>query len=233
MHPSPLRPSPLRPSPLRSVKEFLNHLQAFLEWTPGRRLPRRSVGLELPGNRKPKQAKVRRLRKLGEVSEQDYPWPESGRLAGIDFGTVRIGVSICDPSRTWISPLETFHRQTPTQEAAHFLKLTREHQILGWVVGLPIHCDGRDSRKAQEARDFARWLSETTQRPVRFVDERYSTALATRLLRELELTHKQRKKQLDKIAAHIILDAYLESAKHPGFRPLTLENSSDAQISLD
>lgn len=118
-------------------------------------------------------------------------------------------------------------------ETRHFVKLTQDNQILGWVVGLPIHCDGRDSVKAREARAFAAWLSETTQRPVRFVDERYSTALANRLLRELELTHKQRKKQLDKIAAHIILEAYLESSKHPGFRPITLENSDDANVALD
>ena len=163
----------------------------------------------------------------------EYVWPAAGRLAGIDFGTVRIGVSICDPSRTWISPLETFQRRTEALETRHFVKLTQENQILGWVVGLPIHCDGRDSVKAREARAFAAWLSETTQRPVRFVDERYSTALANRLLRELELTHKQRKKQLDKIAAHIILEAYLESSKHPGFRPITLENSDDANVALD
>jgi putative holliday junction resolvase len=176
----------------------------------------------------------------GGVRPNDHPpesgelvWPVTGRLAGIDFGTVRIGVSICDPSRTWISPLETFQRRTEALETRHFVKLTQENQILGWVVGLPIHCDGRDSVKAREARAFAAWLSETTQRPVRFVDERYSTALANRLLRELELTHKQRKKQLDKIAAHIILEAYLESSKHPGFRPITLENSDDANVALD
>ena len=100
-------------------------------------------------------------------------------------------------------------------------------------MGLPIHCDGRDSSKAREVRQFSKWLIDTTKRPVRFIDERYTTALATRLLREVELTHKQRKKQLDKIAAHIILEAYLESAKHPGFTPITLENIDDAQISLD
>jgi putative Holliday junction resolvase len=170
---------------------------------------------------------------LGEINPYDLPWPTAGRLAGIDFGTVRIGISLCDPSRTWTSPLETFERKATAVEAKHFEKLTRENQILGWIVGLPLHCDGRDSAKAREARQFAKWLILTTQRPVRFIDERYTTALATRLLRELDLTHKQRKKQLDKIAAHIILDAYLESSKHPSFTPITLENIDDAQISLD
>jgi putative Holliday junction resolvase len=67
-------------------------------------------------------------------------------------------------------------------------------------------------------------LRDETDRPVRFVDERYTTALATRMLRDVELTHKQRKKQLDKIAAHIILESYLESAKQPYFEPLPLED---------
>lgn len=160
-------------------------------------------------------------------------WPETGRLAGVDYGTVRIGVSLCDPSRTWISPLETFQRRAEPQEARHFRKLADDNQILGWVVGLPIHCDGRDSTKAKEAREFARWLSETTARPVRFVDERYSSALATRLLRELNLTHAQRKKHLDKVAAHIILEAYLESSKHPGYRPITLENQNHEDGTMD
>jgi len=151
---------------------------------------------------------------LGEINPYDLPWPDSGRLAGIDFGTVRIGVSLCDPSRTWTSPLETFQRKAQAIEVKHFQQLTRENQIAGWVVGLPLHCDGRDSSKAREVRDFSKWLISTTARPVRFIDERFTTALATRLLRELNLTHKQRKKQLDKIAAHIILDAYLESSKH-------------------
>jgi putative Holliday junction resolvase len=170
---------------------------------------------------------------VGQIDNQELPWPSSGRLAGVDYGTVRIGLSICDPSRSWTSPLDTIHRQTPVREAELFEKLVRNNEIAGWVVGLPIHCDGRDSPKAKEAREFARWLTETTGLPIRFVDERYSTAMANRLLREAELTHKQRKKQVDKIAATVILDAYLESSKHPNFRPITLENLGDAYVPLD
>lgn len=102
--------------------------------------------------------------------------------------------------------------------------MARENQILGWVVGLPIHCDGRESQKSEEARDFASWLYHTTELPVRFIDERYTTALANRLLRDADLTHKKRKKQVDKIAALLILESYLESAKHPSFQPLPLED---------
>lgn len=189
--------------------------------------------LELAEVQDSPQVKLRGVSILGEINPYDLPWPQAGRLAGIDFGTVRIGISLCDPSRTWTSPLETFERKATAIEAKHFQKLTKENQIGGWVVGLPLHCDGRDSAKAREVRQFVKWLITTTERPVRFIDERYTTALATRLLRDLQMTHKQRKKQLDKIAAHIILDAYLESSKHPGFTPITLENIDDAQISLE
>lgn len=111
------------------------------------------------------------------------------------------------------------------QDAKYFTKLVKENQIGGWVLGLPIHCDGRESAKSKQVREFAIWLRDETQVPVRFVDERYTTALATRMLREVELTHKQRKKQLDKIAAHIILETYLESARQPYFEPTPLEDN--------
>ncbi|HUP79335.1 MAG TPA: Holliday junction resolvase RuvX [Pirellula sp.] len=165
-----------------------------------------------------------RLSDLGNPDSRQFDWPESGRLAGIDFGTVRVGVAICDPSRTWTSPLETYTRRNIALDQEHFEELVRENQILGWVVGLPIHCDGRESRKSEEARDFASWLYHVTEKPVRFIDERYTTALANRLLRDAELTNKKRKKRVDKIAAHLILETYLESAKHPSFQPLPLED---------
>ncbi len=161
---------------------------------------------------------------MGNPDTRQFNWPESGRLAGVDYGTVRIGVSICDPSRTWTSPLETYTRRNESLDQQHFEKLTRDNQILGWVVGLPIHCDGRESQKSQEAREFALWLNHITDRPVRFIDERYTTALANRLLRDAELTHKKRKKQVDKVAALLILETYLESAKQASFLPLPLED---------
>lgn len=151
-------------------------------------------------------------------------WPDSGRLAGVDFGTVRIGVATCDPSRTWTSPYDTYTRQSPESDSKYFIKLAKDNSIGGWVIGLPIHCDGNESMKSKEARQFAKWLSEETDLPVRFVDERFTTAMANRMLREADLTHKKRKKQVDKIAALLILETYLESSKQPYFQPLPLED---------
>jgi len=170
------------------------------------------------------QVKCERLSDLGNPEPRQFCWPESGRLAGVDYGTVRIGVSICDPSRTWTSPLETYTRRNEILDQKHFELIARENQILGWVVGLPIHCDGRESQKSEEAREFALWLNHITERPVRFIDERYTTALANRLLRDAQLSHKKRKKQVDKVAALLILETYLESTKHASFLPLPLED---------
>ena len=151
-------------------------------------------------------------------------WPDNGRLAGIDFGTVRIGIATCDPSRTWTSPFETYTRRSQELDSKYFVKLAKENSIGGWVIGLPIHCDGKESMKSKEARQFAKWLSEETELPARFVDERFTTAQANRMLRDAELTHKKRKKQVDKIAALLILETYLESSKQPYFQPLPLED---------
>jgi putative Holliday junction resolvase len=171
-----------------------------------------------------KQVNSGRLCELGNPDSRNFEWPEAGRLAGVDYGTVRIGIAVCDPSRTWTSPLETYTRRNAVLDQEHFVRVAKENQIMGWVVGLPIHCDGRESKKSEEAREFAIWLNDITGRPVRFVDERYTTALANRMLRDAELTHKQRKKQVDKIAAHFILESYLESAKQPWFQPTPLED---------
>lgn len=161
---------------------------------------------------------------MGNPDGRDFSWPELGRLAGVDYGTIRVGIAICDPSRTWTSPLETYTRRNASLDQKHFETIATVNEIRGWVVGLPIHCDGRESQKSAEAREFASWLNHITTLPVRFVDERYTTALANRMLRDTELTHKQRKKQVDKIAAHFILETYLESAKQPSFQPLPLED---------
>lgn len=162
--------------------------------------------------------------KLGDTDSKFDDWPATGRLAGVDFGTVRIGISLCDPSRTWTSPLETYNRRSLDQDLKYFLRITKENQIGGWVLGLPIHCDGRESAKSTQVRAFAKWLRDETERPVRFVDERYTTALANRMLRDAELSHKKRKKQVDKIAAHIILETYLESSRQDYFEPTPLED---------
>ena len=106
----------------------------------------------------------------------------AGRVAGIDYGTVRIGIALCDPSRTLASPYETYSRRGTEQDARRFQRLVAEEQVTRFVVGLPVHLDGRESRKSEEARMFGRWLGEVTGVAVEFFDERFTSVEAAVLL---------------------------------------------------
>ncbi len=104
---------------------------------------------------------------MSDSPPSDQPdFPATGRIAGIDYGTKRIGVAITDPDRRLASPLANYDRASPAQDAAYFRQLVADEQIVAFVVGLPIHLSGQESRKSREARAFGDWLEETTGRPV-------------------------------------------------------------------
>lgn len=134
-----------------------------------------------------------------------------GRLAGVDFGTVRIGVAISDPGQTISSPLETYNRRTIELDAKYFKELASSEELVGFVVGLPVHMSGDASEKSKEAIAFGEWLYQATEVPVAWIDERYTTAMAREMLNQSSLSGKKRKAQLDKLAAQILLSAYLDS----------------------
>ena len=143
-------------------------------------------------------------------------FPNRGRLAGIDYGTVRIGVAICDPDQTIASPLENYTRRGERNDADFFRRLIEEEDIVGFVVGLPVHLSGDESQKSLEAREFGKWLNQTTDCPVIFYDERFTTAMAEQLLGQEGMTKKKRKARLDKLAAQILLTAFLDSRDTEG-----------------
>lgn len=147
-----------------------------------------------------------------EPAESDFP--TTGRLAGIDYGTVRIGVSISDVDQTIASPLDNYTRRNARLDNQYFVELVRQERIKGFVVGLPVHSSGDESGKSREARAFGRQLSQLTGLPVKWFDERYTTAHAQQLLQDSGLTRKKRKQRLDKLAAQILLMTYLESSRH-------------------
>lgn len=139
-------------------------------------------------------------------------FPTTGRIAGIDYGSVRIGIAITDPGRMLASPYENYTRRDLKSDAARFRDLVSREQVVGLVVGLPVHASGEESAKSYEARQFGRWLQETTGVPVRFYDERFTSVQAEQLLGFAQLTKKRRKQRLDMVAAQIMLASYLESA---------------------
>ena len=137
-------------------------------------------------------------------------FPQTGRLAGIDFGTVRIGIAICDKGQSFASPVENYQRRDLDADARRFNELVKGEEIVGFVVGLPISTDGYETAKSQEAREFGAWLAEVTARPITFHDERFTTSLAHELMIAGNIKASKRKKRLDMIAAQQMLQAYLE-----------------------
>lgn len=147
------------------------------------------------------------------------PIPPRGRLLGIDYGTVRVGLAVSDPDRIIASPLDTYTRQNPDADAAHFRRVIAAERIVGLVVGLPLHADGQESDKSREARAFGDWLRTATGLPVVFGDERFTTALADDAFREANLSHKKRRDRRDRVAAQFILQAFLDAGCPPDELP--------------
>ncbi|HEX4147617.1 MAG TPA: Holliday junction resolvase RuvX [Pirellulales bacterium] len=147
----------------------------------------------------------------------------TGRLAGIDYGTVRIGIAITDSRQTLASPLENYTRRGVAADAEYFRRLVREEGVQAFVVGLPVHLSGNESQKSIEAREFGKWLGETTAVPVHYYDERFTSREALAHLESAELTKKKRKARLDMLAAQIMLTGYLESSRQDSAHPPALD----------
>ena len=138
--------------------------------------------------------------------------PPTGRLVGIDYGTVRVGIAISDLSQTIASPLEVYRRRNEKLDREYFSKLVLAEAPVGFVVGLPLHLSGDESPKSKESKSFGQWLREVTKLPVVWFDERFTTAMAREVLNQSHLSGAKRKAALDKLAAQILLSAFLEAS---------------------
>jgi putative Holliday junction resolvase len=127
-------------------------------------------------------------------------------------------LAVSDPERRIASPLATYRVRTREEDADYFRTLVEAEAIGGLVVGLPIHLSGNEGQKAAEARGFGKWLSERTGLPVVFWDERFTSVEAEDLLQSAGLTKKRRKARIDRVAAQILLQTYLD-AGCPGEQP--------------
>ena len=145
------------------------------------------------------------------------------RLLGVDYGDVRVGLAVSDPDRKIAFPLATYERQGRERDAEHFRALVREEQVGALVVGLPVHLDGREGAKAEGARAFGAWLGGVTGLPVAYFDERFTTVEAEAALWAAGLTHKKRKARRDRVAAQILLQAYLDAGCPEGTEAGPLE----------
>ncbi|MCX7406318.1 MAG: Holliday junction resolvase RuvX [Planctomycetia bacterium] len=148
---------------------------------------------------------------------QDLPENErvmipAGRVAGVDYGRKRIGIAICDAQRIVSSPFCVRQSTGDTvADATFFCTLVASEDIVGFVVGLPVHADGSNSQMSVEVERFGQWLAAVTSRPVVFQDERYSSIEATGLMAGRGLSRGKKKARVDALAAQIVLSAWLET----------------------
>jgi putative Holliday junction resolvase len=133
------------------------------------------------------------------------------RIAGIDYGRTRVGIAVAEMSIGIAHPLANYTRRGAEADTSYFRKLVEDEFIDRFVVGLPVHLDGRESPMSAEARAYGLWLEEVTGREVEFFDERFTSAEAEQLLEAADMTSKQRKARRDQLAAQIMLTAYLEA----------------------
>lgn len=145
------------------------------------------------------------------------------RIAGIDFGTVRIGIATADTEIGIAGPYENYNRRSLALDAEYFKRLAKEERIGRFVVGLPVHLSGHESQKSTEAREFGEWLGGVTGVPVEYFDERFTTSEADELLGSVKFTKKQRQARRDQLAAQIMLAAYLEAGGRGQTSPGGLE----------
>jgi len=140
--------------------------------------------------------------------------PQMQALAGLDLGTVTIGVAVSDGFQSVATPLETIKRKKFTIDAEKLLSILKERSIAGIVLGLPRNMDGSEGPRCQSTRSFARNLSRLTDLPISFWDERLSTVAAERALLEADTSRKRRAEVIDHVAASYILQGALDRMGH-------------------
>jgi putative Holliday junction resolvase len=134
------------------------------------------------------------------------------RILAIDPGSVRIGLAISDTERRIASPLTTYTRRDPVQDAIYFKKIVEDEDVGLLLIGLPVREDGYEGEQAKAARVLGDWLAQTTGVECAYCDERFTSFAADESLNAAGLTKKQRKARRDRVAAQIMLQTYLDTA---------------------
>ena len=136
--------------------------------------------------------------------------PSSGRVLALDFGKRRIGLAISDALGLTAQGLETLERTTVREDLARLAELAENRDVALILMGDPRHMSGRQSRQSGKAREFAERLSGRTGLPVDYWDERLTTVEAQRVLKEGGLSSRKRARAVDRLAAVLLLESYLD-----------------------
>ena len=133
------------------------------------------------------------------------------RVLGLDVGARRIGIAISDPLGLTAQGLETLHRKNKKHDFAFLYRIIRDHGVKEIVVGLPLRMSGAEGVQAEKIHVFAEDLRKHFKLPVHLWDERLTSAEANRLLRETDLSIEKRGKAVDRMAAILILQGWMDN----------------------
>ena len=132
------------------------------------------------------------------------------RLIGLDLGSKRIGVSICDDKQLIATPLKTINRNSLEELVDELKLIINENDIKGIIVGNPLNMDGSSGRSAQSVKDTTENIEKNLDIPICLWDERLSTVGAFNLSSQLDINVSKREKKIDENAAAFILQGALE-----------------------
>ena len=136
-------------------------------------------------------------------------------MMGLDYGERRIGVALSDPLGLTAQPLSTLERTASLDaDLAALAALAKEHAATRFVLGLPLGLDGTRGERVRVVEKFAQRLGRIAGLPVEYWDERLTSVQAERALLEADLSRKRRRQVIDRAAAVLILQSWLDA--HPG-----------------
>ena len=134
-----------------------------------------------------------------------------GRILALDVGTRRIGLAVSDPLGITAQGLETLQRKNKRTDLEKLAAVIGRYQVRELVVGLPLRMSGAEGVQAEKMTAFAEELRRRFQLPVHLWDERLTSAEAHRILRAAELSIEKRAKAVDRMAAVLILQSFLQA----------------------
>jgi putative Holliday junction resolvase len=132
-------------------------------------------------------------------------------MMGLDVGDKFIGVALSDELCIIAQGLEVMRRGGKEEDLGHLEKIIEQNEVKEIIVGLPKNMDGTEGEQAKKVLKFVESLKENLGLPVKLWDERLTTVAAERVLLEADLSRAKRKKAIDKVAATIILQGYLDA----------------------
>ncbi|MGA0043086.1 MAG: Holliday junction resolvase RuvX [Ilumatobacteraceae bacterium] len=137
------------------------------------------------------------------------------RCLGLDLGSRRIGVALCDPDERVATPLTVVERSASrVHDHANIARIVAEYEVQTVVVGLPLNMSGKVTAAAKSAMAETEELRRALDVPVLLHDERLTTVTADRSLMEMEMKADARRRVVDKVAAAVMLQAFLDHRRN-------------------